>query len=77
MKWGVIFNSIGQDLGFDVLIYYLIGAAIITAIVSLLIAGIYVALNKYSNGNDFSEAFKNSAMVIGTIFFFILVLSSC
>ena len=56
----------------ELLFYYLIGAAIITALGSLLIAAIFT-----NNSNDFFDAFKGSAAVIGTIFFFILVLSGC
>lgn len=65
-------SKIGQNIGYDTLFYFLIGAAIITAIVSLLIAAIFT-----NNSNDFFDAFKGSAAVIGTIFFFILVLSGC
>lgn len=80
MNWGAagaVVNSAGQSIGFDIVALYIIGAVIITLVVSALLAGIVVAADKNSNQKTFLEVFKDVAKVVGLIFFVILALTSC
>lgn len=80
MNWGAavaVVNSAGQSLGFEIVSLYIVGAVIITLVVSALIAGIVVAADKSSSQKTFFEVFKDVAKVVGLIFFALLALSSC
>lgn len=75
MKGATLFGLIklGQNIGFEFLFFWFIGAVIIAAVVALGIAGLLLAAGK----DNFGDNFKATFAVVGFIEFFMLLLTSC